>query len=339
MAIEIMSEPSCFCYVVSLPVEMCSISTCRGGPREVGLLFFRRSRIPGRRLPRSLAKRYRHGSALHQSAEMQRDTLNVAMPPPPPNPCRPRPRPPQATFFKTPCPTERGACLEITLVSEGGRGARDNITAASDTESTAISLYAVQAPHRPLRLSSYQWASRGKTHHKLGLHWKGGSPSSSQRSGERGHGYPGTRTHTSHSCTVVPPPWGGVTGHAPPNPATVNASAFATLPAPIHIAVVCPEAPPPFAVPVAPAFDGSRSDLLAEDEHEERDAHRRGRGVVDLDAEADLALGGVLGKTAADAGAGERGRGMTAAARRSGRIRFFVGVRVLGPPRVVLEGR
>lgn len=245
---------------------------------------------------------------------------------------------PQATFFKTPCPTERGACLEITLVSEGERGGCN--TASPDTEATAISLYAVQAPHRPLRLSSYQWVSRGKAYHRLVLHWKGGLACPSQRSGDRVPGYHGTATRVSLSHTVIPPPWGGVTGHRPPNATDVCASALMTSPAPIHVAVVCPEAPPPLAVPVAPAFDGSTGDLLAEQGQAERDARQKGVGTG-VDSKANLALQGVPGggrKTWVDAREAERERG-TAAGRRSRRVRFYVAVRVLGPPRVVLEGR
>ncbi|CAN0125152.1 unnamed protein product, partial [Hapterophycus canaliculatus] len=243
----------------------------------------------------------------------------------------------QATFFKTPCPTERGACLEVTVVSAGGTGERN--TTASDAEATAISLYAIQAPHRPLRLSSYQWVSRGKTYHKLILNWKGSLPCSSQISADRGHGFPGTPADASLPCAVTPSPWGGVTGHTLQNPAVVSASAFSTASAPIHIAVVCPEAPPPLAVPVAPAFDGS--DLLVEAEQSEGGAHQNGTGA-EVDAEADLTLEDVprgRGKTPADAEGAKRGRGTTAERRRRRRVKFFVGVRVLGPPRVVLEGR
>ncbi|CAN0001882.1 unnamed protein product, partial [Scytosiphon promiscuus] len=244
----------------------------------------------------------------------------------------------QAAFFKTPCPTERGACLEITLISNGVKGGRG--TAASDTRVTAISLYAVQAPHRPLRLSCYHWISRGKAYHRLVLNWKGGSSGSSQRPGDGGHGYPGNPVHASLPHAVVPPPWGGLTGHAPPSPADASASAPAISSAPIHIAVVCPEAPPPLAVPMAPVFGGSMDDLLGEDRQAGKNTGQNGRGA-DAGVGAGLPLRDVLGGGVAnrtDEREAER-EVQAAAERRNRRARFFVGVRVLGPPRVVLEGR
>lgn len=216
---------------------------------------------------------------------------------------------PQVAYYQTPCPAEKGACLEITLVSEGGGGPGVGRPPAP----AAISLYAGQAPHRPLRLSLYTWASRGKTHHRLLLNWKG--PSSSA--------------------------WGGHTMHPPEQPASETASCAAAVvvcspweveqqgrghkqssePAPIHIAVVCPEpAPPPPAPIAAPAFDGGGIALLS------------GEGHVDATGGTEAGGGGSAG---ASVGA-EFGR--QGPVRRK-RVKFSVGVKVVGPPRVVLEGR
>lgn len=179
-------------------------------------------------------------------------------------------------FYKCACPTERGACLEVTLQSEGYSG----------TSTDAVSLYAVQAHNRPPRLSSYSWASRGKTCHRLLLNWKG------------------------------PPLLDG--GNAPLHPATTNASqGNLPPPAPIHVAVVCPEpAPPP-----APAVDNAA-------------------GISAYEGRSNIAR---WGGTEIEGGSACRrdGRagGAVIGAVRKGRVKYSVGVRMVGPPRVVLEGR
>jgi len=162
-------------------------------------------------------------------------------------------------------------------VSDGGAGGCRAGTRPSTPD--AISLYAVQAAHRPLRLSLYPWASRGRTHHRLLLNWKGPT-----------------------SAFSSPSPCG---------------SPGRTTAPPVHIAVACPEPAPPPSAPVAPAFDGGDVGFLSAEE---------------------LAEGGRGGGGRGSAGGSSRpGRGQGAVKR--GRVKFRVGVRVVGPPRVVLEGR
>ncbi|CBN73991.1 hypothetical protein Esi_0009_0176 [Ectocarpus siliculosus] len=230
----------------------------------------------------------------------------------------------QAAFYQTPCPTERGACLEITLESHDD-GSRAPGRSNDNGIPTAISLYAVQAPHRPLRLSFYTWVSRGKTHHRLLLNWKG--PAAGLKGGDEGTLSPAPSP--PRTGAVISSPWDGVRGYTSPRPATASASKpwKPVPPAPIHMAVVCPEPPPPPS-PLAPAFDGS------------------GIGILAATAQADETLddrgifGGVLQEPGRVEGGATRGSvgGQVATPRRK-RVRFTVRVRVVGPPRVVLEGR
>eukprot|EP00903_Cladosiphon_okamuranus_P015423 g14246.t1 len=195
----------------------------------------------------------------------------------------------QVAYYQTSCPTEKGACLEITLVSEGGGGPG----VGRPPTPAAISLYAVQAPHRPLRLSLYTWASRGKTHHRLLLNWKG-PPSSS---------------------------WGGHKTHPLAEPQDGGRQKPSSEPVPIHIAVACPEpAPPPPALITAPAFDRGEAALLTM----EGQVHVAGR----TEAGGGGSSGAPLGWDLAQQGPLRRKR-----------VKFSVGVKVVGPPRVVLEGR
>lgn len=169
---------------------------------------------------------------------------------------------------------------------------------------TAISLYAVQAPHRPLRLSLYTWASRGKTHHRLLLNWKGPSSVWDQASPE-----PGSEFACPNAAVCWP--WDAESrGHADtPDPAGA--------PAPVHIAVACPEPPPPPAS-IAPAFDSSGITLLS------------GEGEQVGNAST------VAGRSSAgDPLRPRRGQGPV----RRERVRFSIGAKVVGPPRVVMEGR
>lgn len=168
------------------------------------------------------------------------------------------------------------------------------------TAPTVVSLYAVQAPHRPLRLSCYPWTSRGKTHHRLFLHWKGPSSSSAWTAGD-------ARNTPSNTLTGACLPWEG--GHRNPNTSGV--------PAPIHIAVVCPESEPPTAPP-APAFDSSDVGRLPGVGYAEIDGEERGSSYREpIDS----------------------GRGQRAMRNIRKRVKFTVRVRLVGPPRIVLEGR
>lgn len=185
----------------------------------------------------------------------------------------------QVVYYECACPTEKGACLEVTLVSEGERN-----TATNDSTPSAISLYAVQACARPPRLSSYPWASRGKVCHRLLLNWKGSSSNRMKPS----------PVSTATACYPSQPPQS----------------------APIHIAVVSPEPAPPQATAFEDAVEISLDD---------------GRGETNVDD-----------------GLGDRGRVSTPIGRPEGpeagsvmrqRVKFSVGVRLVGPPRVVLEGR
>lgn len=87
--------------------------------------------------------------------------------------------------------------------------------------------------------------------------------------------------------------------------------------APIHIAVVCPESEPPSAPP-APSFDSSDVDIVPGMEYAENYGDGRGSSYPEP----------------IDSG---KGQGGTRRIRQ--RVKFTVGVRLVGPPRVVLEGR
>ncbi|CAM9455296.1 unnamed protein product [Ectocarpus fasciculatus] len=230
----------------------------------------------------------------------------------------------QAAFYQTPCPSERGACLEITLESHDD-GARAPGRSHDNATPTAISLYAVQSPHRPLRLSFYTWVSRGKTHHRLLLNWKG--PAAGLKGGDEGTLSPAPSP--PRTGTIISSPWDGVRGYTSPRPATASASKCwkPVPPAPIHIAVVCPEPPPPPS-PLAPAFDGSGIGVLAAADH--TDETLDGPGIFEGDPQEPGRVEG--GATRGSVG----GQGATT---RRKRVRFTVRVRVVGPPRVVLEGR
>lgn len=95
-------------------------------------------------------------------------------------------------------------------------------------------------------------------------------------------------------------------------------------PAPIHIAVVCPEPPPPPS-PLAPAFDGSGIGVLADADHP--DETLDGEGIFGGDPQETELV---------DTRGSVGGQGATP---RRKRVRFTVRVKVVGPPRVVLEGR
>lgn len=91
------------------------------------------------------------------------------------------------------------------------------------------------------------------------------------------------------------------------------------LQAPIHIAVVCPE---PALLPSAPAFDDAIAVSTC-------DAGARGGGVV-----AARRVTEFQGE-----GSAERDRSREREWLKRGRATYTVGVRAVGPPRVVLEGR
>ncbi|CAM9568260.1 unnamed protein product, partial [Ectocarpus sp. 13 AM-2016] len=229
----------------------------------------------------------------------------------------------QAAFYQTPCPTERGACLEITLESHDtgstapGRSNHNGIP-------TAINLYAVQAQHRPLRLSFYTWVSRGKTHHRLLLNWKG--PAAGLKGVDEEPLSPAPSP--PRTGAVISSPWDGVRGFTSPRPATASASKpwKPVPPAPIHIAVVCPEPPLPPS-PLAPAFDGSGIGILAAADQADETLDDRGIFGGDLQEPARVEGGATTGSVG----------GQVAPTRK--RVWFTVRVRVVGPPRVVLEGR
>ncbi|CAN0265408.1 unnamed protein product, partial [Pylaiella littoralis] len=210
----------------------------------------------------------------------------------------------KVAYFSAPCPTERGACLEVTLVSEGRVDVGGGRSSNAPTAPTVVSLYAVQAPHRPLRLSSYPWASRGKTHHRLFLHWKGPSSPPPWAGG-------GTRNTPANPLTGACLPW--ERDHGYPNPSGASAS--------IYIAVACPEPepPPPPPAPPAPAFDRIDIGGSLEREHAE--------------------VGGVETGGGSHRGPIGSGRGQESMRKTRRRVKFTVGVRLVGPPRVVLEGR
>ena len=199
--------------------------------------------------------------------------------------------PQQIVFYITACPTERGACLEVTLQSKGLAGnyndnARSYGGSDGGTDCSILSLYAVQAHARPSHLSSYSWASREKTRHRLLLSWKGRPMSSIQE----------------ESVTQ---------GDA--KPVRIASPRKTMLPsAPIHIAVVCPElASPPAPVlgDVVGLSSENKAKACADDE---MDAKRVEAGFGISEGEADRREIGVM---------------------------YTVGVRTVGPPRVVLEGR
>lgn len=187
-------------------------------------------------------------------------------------------------------------------------GAAAGLGRRPDTPPTAISLYAVQALRRPLRLSLYSWASRGKTQHRLLLNWKG--PSSSA------WGYTPQPEPPVYepSCanSVVCLPWetenrGGRAHSADP---------AGCAPAPVQIAVACPE---PSPAPIAPAFDG-------------------GGVIAPWSGEGQAGAVGIKAGGGPPVGTLGVGRGQTEVVRRK-RVKFSVEVKVVGPPRVVLEGR
>lgn len=174
----------------------------------------------------------------------------------------------QIVFYTCECPTERGACLEITLQSEGVKHRnRCSIGEASASGGiaevpTVLSIYAIQSHFRPTRLSSYSWISRGKTFHRLLLNWKG-------------------RQELHVPENSQPEPSG-------------------SHPAPIHIAVVCPESVPS-QDPSASTDDGSGTE----------------RAEMTRGASNDV----------------------TGSAPSRFQVAYTLGVRAIGPPRVVLEGR
>lgn len=180
----------------------------------------------------------------------------------------------QAVFYTCACPTERGTCLEITLQSEGVKG-RNSCSSGEASAGggiaevpTILSLYATHAHFRPTRLSSYSWISRGKTFHRLLLNWKG--------------------------RPELPVPENGT------NQANSQPEPSGSHPAPIHIAIVCPES--------VPSPDPSAS--TDDESGTERAKMTRG-------ASKDVA----------------------SSAPSRFRVAYTLGVREIGPPRVVLEGR
>lgn len=127
---------------------------------------------------------------------------------------------------------------------------------------------------RPLRLSSFSWASRCKTCHRLLLNWKGQDRSDNKTQQQPGPQLLKNGHHPSSTSHPVVQPHGR---------------------APIHIAVVCPEPEPP----PSPSFDNTLG-------FDDVGRHDSGRGTREEKRE---------------------------------RVNFTVGIRVVGPPRVVLEGR
>lgn len=181
-------------------------------------------------------------------------------------------------FYKCSCPTERGACLEVSLQSEG---------AHHNSAPTALNLYAVQAFIRPSRLSSYSWVSRGKTYHRLLLNSKG-LPSG----------------NTVNKASAL-------------SKADCSKENVVPLLDPIHIAVVCPEQTPPRA----PAFD-----------------HAVGLSSYRGSREACVGRG-TEGKGIGSPEKNEISEGTGVESSQILRGKFSIVVRVVGPPRIILEGR
>lgn len=193
-------------------------------------------------------------------------------------PCWCSPNAGQVVFYACACPTERGSCLEITLQSEDVKdynscSSSNSIGEASTGGGIAgvpsiLNLYATHAHFRPARLSSYSWISRGKTFHRLLLNWKG------------------------HQERPVPEK-GAYQANSSPEPSSLH-------PAPIHIAIVCPESVPS---PAPSAFTD-----------DERGTQR-----------AEMTRGA--------------SKDVRTSARSRFQVAYILGARAVGPPRVVLEGR